>query len=98
EDRVAAGLVGNPLETELFIAALQPRFVGRAAGDDFGHEAAVIGAEAELFGELWVERLGGDADVGVLGAALPFELGERALHGGDRHREADPIPAAARVL
>ena len=54
----------------LLVAALEPRLVGRAAGDDFGEQAAVVGVEAELVGELRVERLAGDADVGVFGLAV----------------------------
>ena len=47
-----------------------------------------------LRGELRVERLAGDADVGVFGAAVVCELGERALDRRDRDGEADPVVGA----
>ena len=51
-------------------STLQPGVVGRAAGDDLGDQRAGVGVDAELVGELRVERLAGDADVGVVGLAV----------------------------
>ena len=94
EDHVAAGGDREALEADFAVAALEPRLVGGPVGDDFGEQPAVVGVEVELVGELRVERLGRDADVGVFDLAVLFELGDRALDRRDRDREADPVVGA----
>ena len=76
EDHVAAGADREALEVDLAVATLEPGFVGRPALDDFGEQAAVVDPEAELFGELRVQGLGRDPDIGVFDRAVLLELGE----------------------
>ena len=63
-------------------------------GSTLATSAPVVDVDAEPVGELRVERLGGDADVGVLDRAVVAELVERALDEVDRDREADALVAA----
>src|SRR6185295_1225903 len=76
EDHVAPRFVLRGLEAEIAVAPAQAGFLRGAAGDDFGDQAAVVGVEAELAGELWVEGLRRDPDVGVFGLAGALELGQ----------------------
>ncbi len=82
------------LEADRLVARLQAGVVGGAAGDDLGDERAGLDVEVEALGELRVERLGGDAGVGVANLAVLAQLLDRALGEVDRDGEADALVAA----
>ena len=78
DDRVAADRDLAALELDLRLVAgraLQAGLVGGAAGDDARDQRAGRRVDAELLGELRVERLALDADVGVLDLAVRREAG-----------------------
>ena len=94
DDHVASRRGPQALELDLLVPRLDARVVGRAPLDDLGHQRAGVDRKPEPIGELRIERLGGDADVGVLDAPVGAELVERALDQVDRDREADPLVAS----
>ncbi len=94
QDHVATGPVLGGLELQLFVAAFDPRLLGRAASDDLGDEAAEGRVEAELARQLRVERLSGDPDEGVFRSSVFAQLGDRVLDRRDRDGEPDPVVGA----
>ena len=74
--------------------AWRPASSAGPPGTTSATSAAGVGVDAEPLGELRVERLGGDADVGVVDLAVVAQLVDRALGEVDRDREADPLVAA----
>ncbi len=76
------------------VAGLKAGVVGGAALLDLADQRAGVGVDVELVGELRIERLRGDADVGVLDLAAIAQLVDRALGEVDRHREADALVTA----
>src|SRR5215210_2660753 len=65
-DHVAARLHLLALEADLLVGAAQPCLVCGSAREHPGHQRPGLRGDAEAIGELWIERLTGDADVGVL--------------------------------
>jgi len=87
---------GTPREAKQVFVEFGDR--NRVAADIVGFDAdadvAVIKVDPEVFGELRVEGLACDAEVGVVHRSIVLELIERIPHGGHRDREADAGVAA----
>src|SRR5215208_5353699 len=74
DDHVAARVDVEPLEADLLVRRLDPGIIGGTAGGHLRHQRAGVGVDPELVGELWVQRLRGDADECVLGLAVLAQL------------------------
>src|SRR5436190_15239058 len=96
DDHVTAGVDLLPLEPDLLVGAAQARVVRGPPWDHLGDQGARVRRQVQPIRELRIERLGGDADVCVLDAAVGAKLVERLRREADRDREADPLIAARR--
>ena len=94
DDHIASGRRSQALELDLLLPRLEARVGGWAPIADLGHQRTGVGLQAEPIGELRIERLGCDADVGVLDRAVGTELVDGARDEGDRDGEPDSLVAA----